>query len=98
MSQAKTDRSRLELASTLKKCAKKHGKDAYLIMIDLVTPDQLLQFKADAFVNTACPRLAIDEVGRFPSPMLTPQEFEIVLGEREWERLVLDEITEEPMQ
>jgi 2-(3-amino-3-carboxypropyl)histidine synthase len=30
--------------------------------------------------------------------MLTPQEFEIVLGEREWERLVLDEITEEPMQ
>jgi 2-(3-amino-3-carboxypropyl)histidine synthase len=32
--------------------------------------------------------------GRFPAPMLTPQEFEIVLGEREWEKLVLDEITE----
>jgi 2-(3-amino-3-carboxypropyl)histidine synthase len=30
--------------------------------------------------------------------MLTPQEFEIVLGERGWERLVLDEITEEPMK
>lgn len=95
---SKNGQERLELASALKKCAKKHGKDAYLIMIDLVTPDQLLQFKADAYVNTACPRLAIDEVGRFPSPMLTPQEFEIVLGEREWERLVLDEITEEPMQ
>ena len=65
--------------------------------MDLVTPDQLLQFKVDAYVNTACPRLAIDGIGRFQSPMLTPQEFEIVLGEREWEKLVLDEITEEPI-
>jgi 2-(3-amino-3-carboxypropyl)histidine synthase len=94
---SKNGQQRLELASSLKKCAKRHGKEAYLILIDLVTPDQLLQFKVDAFVNTACPRLAVDEVGRFPSPMLTPQEFEIVLGEREWEKLVLDEITEEPV-
>ena len=94
---SKNGQKRLELASSLKERAKRHGKEAYLILIDLVTPDQLLQFKVDAFVNTACPRLAVDEVGRFPSPMLTPQEFEIVLGEREWEKLVLDEITEEPV-
>ncbi len=94
---SKNGQERMELASSLKALAKKHGKEAHLILIDLVTPDQLLQFKVDAFVNTACPRLAIDEVGRFPSPMLTPQEFEIVLGEREWESLVLDEITEEPV-
>lgn len=94
---SKNGQKRMELASSLKELAKKHGKEAYLILIDLVTPDQLLQFKVDAFVNTACPRLAVDEVGRFPSPMLTPQEFEIVLGEREWEKLVLDEITEDPV-
>lgn len=94
---SKNGQERMNLASSLKNLAKKHGKEAHLILIDLVTPDQLLQFKVDAFVNTACPRLAIDEVGRFPSPMLTPQEFEIVLGEREWEKLVLDEITEDPV-
>jgi 2-(3-amino-3-carboxypropyl)histidine synthase len=94
---SKNGQKRMKLASSLKALAKKHGKEAYLIFIDLVTPDQLLQFKVDSFVNTACPRLAIDEVGRFPSPMLTPQEFEIVLGEREWENLVLDEITEVPV-
>lgn len=94
---SKNGQERMNLAFSLKALAKKHGKEAHLILIDLVTPDQLLQFKVDAFVNTACPRLAIDEVGRFPSPMLTPQEFEIVLGEREWENLVLDEITEEPV-
>ncbi|MCQ1536059.1 diphthamide biosynthesis enzyme Dph2 [Methanosarcina sp. KYL-1] len=94
---SKNGQKRMELASSLKALAKKHEKEAHLILIDLVTPDQLLQFKVDAFVNTACPRLAIDEVGRFPAPMLTPQEFEIVLGERDWEHLVLDEITEEPV-
>ena len=94
---SKNGQERMKLASSLKALAKQHGKEAYIILIDLVTPDQLLQFKVDAFINTACPRLAIDEVGRFPSPMLTPQEFEIVLGEREWENLVLDEITEEPV-
>lgn len=94
---SKNGQERMGLAASLKELAKKHGKEAHLILIDLVTPDQLLQFKVDAFVNTACPRLAVDEVGRFPSPMLTPQEFEIVLGEREWDKLVLDEITDEPV-
>ena len=95
---SKNGQARMDLATSLKMLAKKHGKEAHLILIDLVTPDQMLQFKVGAFINTACPRLAIDEVGRFPSPMLTPQEFEIVLGIREWEDLVLDEITEEPLK
>ncbi|WP_319508514.1 diphthamide biosynthesis enzyme Dph2 [uncultured Methanolobus sp.] len=91
----KPGQERMGLAEELKNMAKKHGKDAYIFTMDLVTPDQLLQFKVDAFVNTACPRLAIDEVGRFHSPMLTPMEFEIVLGEKQWEELVFDEITGE---
>ncbi|MEZ5334742.1 MAG: diphthamide biosynthesis enzyme Dph2 [Methanolobus sp.] len=92
---SKPGQERMELARAMKKMAEKHGKEAYILTMDLVTPDQLLQFKVDAFVNTACPRLAIDEVGRFNAPMLTPLEFEIVLGEREWEELYFDEITGE---
>jgi len=92
---SKPGQERLELAGRLKDIALKNGKQAHILSMDLVTPDQLLQFKVDAFVNTACPRLAIDEVGRFHAPMLTPQEFEIVLGEREWDNPVFDEITGE---
>lgn len=92
---SKPGQERLELAGELKELALKHGKQAHILSMDLVTPDQLLQFKVDAFVNTACPRLAIDEVGRFNAPMLTPQEFEIVLGEKEWDNPVFDEITGE---
>ncbi|WP_406656359.1 diphthamide biosynthesis enzyme Dph2 [Methanolobus sp. ZRKC2] len=92
---SKPGQERIELAEKLKSLAQKHEKQAHILSMDLVTPDQLLQFKVDAFVNTACPRLAVDEVGRFNAPMLTPQEFEIVLGEKEWENLVFDEITGE---
>lgn len=90
---SKPGQQRMTLALKLQDLIRKHGKDARVIMMDLVTPDQLLQFKVEAFVNTACPRLAIDEVGRFNAPMLTPPELEIVLGEKKWEDLVFDEIT-----
>ncbi|WNY27944.1 hypothetical protein MmiEs2_01230 [Methanimicrococcus stummii] len=90
----KNGQYRKTLADSIQNKAKAHGKDAFILFMDFVSPDQMLSFKADAFVNTACPRLAIDDSGRYPAPVLTPQEFEIVLGEREWEDLVMDEILE----
>ncbi|MCL2142100.1 MAG: diphthamide biosynthesis enzyme Dph2 [Methanimicrococcus sp.] len=90
----KNGQYRKKLAQSLKEKAEAHGKNAYLLFMDLVTPDQMLSFKADAFINTACPRLSIDDSGLFPAPVLTPQEFEIVIGERDWEDWVMDEILE----
>jgi 2-(3-amino-3-carboxypropyl)histidine synthase len=90
----KIGQNRIELANRLAGIAKKHGKYAQLIMMDLVTPDQLLAFKVDAYVNTACPRITIDDAERFHVPILTPQEFEIVIGERKWDDLKMDEIFE----
>lgn len=92
MVSSKPGQYRMELARELKRLAEENGKTAYILILDLITPDQMLQFKVDAFVSTACPRLAVDEVGRFSAPMLTPQEFEIVIGKREWEDMVFDEI------
>lgn len=91
----KSGQDRAELALKLKENAKKHGKEGFIIMMDLVTPEQLLAFRADAYVNTACPRITIDDAERFHAPVLTPQEFEIVLGERKWENMEMDEIVEE---
>jgi 2-(3-amino-3-carboxypropyl)histidine synthase len=91
----KSGQDRMELAWKLKENAKKHGKEGFIIIMDLVTPEQLLAFKADAYVNSACPRITIDDAERFHAPVLTPQEFEIVLGEREWENMEMDEIVEE---
>jgi 2-(3-amino-3-carboxypropyl)histidine synthase len=94
----KSGQNRIELANRLAGIAKNHGKYAHLILMDLVTPDQLLAFKVDAYVNTACPRITIDDAERFHVPILTPQEFEIVMGERKWDDLKMDEILENDVQ
>lgn len=81
------------LALRLKKMLEEKGKRAYLLYMNEITPENLLPFrKLDAFVNTACPRISIDDAAKFKKPLLTPVELEIVLGTRDWEDYKLDEI------
>ncbi len=89
----KIGQCRKELAFDLCAMAEAHGMNAYILMMDMVTPDALRAFDLDAFVNTACPRIAIDGSAGFPAPVLTPVEFEVVVGERRWVDLVFDEIS-----
>ncbi len=83
---------RLEMAKDLKDLAEKHGLQANIFLMDLVSPDCLEGYRVDAWVNTACPRIAIEDVLQYKKPLLTPPEFEIVLGERTWDDYVFDEI------
>jgi len=90
----KSGQYRIKLAQRLKEMANNHGIEAFIIQMDLVTPEQLLAFKVDAYVNTSCPRVTFDDAERFHVPVLTPQEFEVVLGERKWEAVEMDEMLE----
>jgi len=63
-----------------------------IVTINEVSPDELLNLGFDCYVNTACPRLAYDDQVRFPVPVLSPQEFEILCGVRDWNRYEIDEI------
>jgi 2-(3-amino-3-carboxypropyl)histidine synthase len=65
---------------------------ATIVTMREVNPDELLNLGFDCYVNTACPRLAYDDQVRFPEPVLSPQEFEIVCGVRRWEDYAIDEI------
>ena len=66
--------------------------DASVVLIREVSEMQLRNLGFDAYVNTACPRLALDDQSRFPMPVLSPAEFEIVLGLRSWDDYTIDEI------
>ena len=66
--------------------------DAYIVAMQEVSPDVLLNLGFACYVNTACPRLAYDDQERFPVPMISPQEFEIVCGTRTFEDYQIDEI------
>jgi 2-(3-amino-3-carboxypropyl)histidine synthase len=88
----KKGQKRLKLALELKKRIEGKGKRACLISADLITPETLMPFrKLDCLVNTACPRITIDDASRYKQPMLSPQELEMVLGERDWEDYRMDE-------
>ncbi|MEE8400937.1 MAG: diphthamide biosynthesis enzyme Dph2 [Candidatus Hydrothermarchaeaceae archaeon] len=90
----KRGQMRKGLAFRLKKLIEGKGKRAYLLYLREITPENLLPFrKLDAFVNTACPRVSIDDAARFKRPLLTPVELEIVLGERGWGDYTLDEMS-----
>lgn len=65
---------------------------AIMIAMREVTADELLNLGFPVYVNTACPRLAFDDQPRFPVPVITPAEFEIVCGVRAWDAYAIDEI------
>jgi len=68
------------------------SEKAVVITMREVTAAEMINFGCGAYVNTACPRLAYDDQVRFPVPLLTPQEFEILCGVRAWEDYAIDEI------
>jgi 2-(3-amino-3-carboxypropyl)histidine synthase len=88
----KIGQERMELARGVKALAEKHDRQANIFVMDLVSPGVLEGYRVDAWVNTACPRIAIEDVLQYKQPILTPQEFEIVLGERPWDQYAFDEI------
>jgi len=68
------------------------GKKAYTVVMDDITPEKLSQYKVDAYVSTACPRIALDDSVRYSKPMLTLPELDISLGLRPWEEYAFDAI------
>lgn len=90
---SKRGQFRLELAKSLKNMINKEKREAFIIMLDNVSPDLLIPYMdLDAFVVTACPRVAIDDASMYKKPLLTPKELEIVLNKRKWEDYKIDEI------
>src|SRR5438128_3282844 len=66
-----------------------NGKKAVLLYADEIRPEKLLDFTdVDAFVDTACPRLALDDPERFQKPIVTRDEIMVVMGAWTWEQLL----------
>ena len=88
----KPGQRRMELAQKLKALGEAGGLEMFMVYLDNIEPDRLLNLGAEAAVSTACPRVALDDAAKYRIPILTPPEFEVLLGEREWEEYEFDEI------
>ncbi|MGD0249731.1 MAG: diphthamide biosynthesis enzyme Dph2 [Thermoplasmata archaeon] len=73
--------NRMPTALALQERARAHGRDAELLLFDRLDPRDLEGRALDAYVNTACPRIALDDGPNYPKPVLTPPEFLMALGE-----------------
>ncbi|HVO37198.1 MAG TPA: diphthamide biosynthesis enzyme Dph2 [Candidatus Acidoferrum sp.] len=84
----KPGQKRLEQALQIKQKLEKKEKVANLFAVNEIVPEVLNEFPSvEAYVNTACPRVSLDDASRFRKPVLTVDEALVVVGELSWEEL-----------
>jgi 2-(3-amino-3-carboxypropyl)histidine synthase len=88
----KPGQNRTSLASRVKEKIKGRGYQSTIICLDNIKPELIDYLPFQAYINTACPRLTIDDYLLYKKAMISPIELEIVLGERDWEKYQFDEI------
>jgi 2-(3-amino-3-carboxypropyl)histidine synthase len=85
----KPGQSNPQIALSILKQIEETGKKAVILYADEIVPAKLLDFSdIDVFVDTACPRLALDDPERFPKPILTRDEILVAVGAWTWEQLL----------
>jgi 2-(3-amino-3-carboxypropyl)histidine synthase len=85
----KPGQSNPQMALSILKQVEEAGKKAVILYADEIVPQKLLDFTdIDVFVDTACPRLALDDPERFPKPIITRDEILVAIGAWTWEQLL----------
>jgi len=84
----KPGQMRAKLAMELKKLIEEAGKISEIVVVDDVREDYLLDLPYEAFANTACPRLSIEDQERFRKPILLPTEVAVALDRLNWEEVI----------
>lgn len=69
------------MAESLRQRAEARGLSATVIAFGRLDPADLAGRAFDAYVNTACPRIATDDAASYERPVLTPPEFLMAIGE-----------------
>ena len=68
---------------------KEQGKNVITITMSELTPDKIMNFyHIDAFIELACPRIAIDDFAMFSKPILTFKEALVAVGELSWDEIL----------
>ena len=84
----KSGQEKLSKAFEVKKKLDKSGRKTTLLALREITPEALMQFpNINAFINTACPCVAIYNASNFLKPVLNVNEALVMLGEMNWEEL-----------
>lgn len=75
---------RFKLAARIKDWIAEANAETELLILDEINPRQLNDLPFDAYVNTACPRIALDDFKKCSKPILTPWELRAAIGKETW--------------
>jgi 2-(3-amino-3-carboxypropyl)histidine synthase len=54
-----------------------------------MTPDKIYNFyNVEGFIELACPRIAVDDYGKYKKPIITFKEAMVVIGKKKWSDLL----------
>jgi len=75
----KPGQKNMKIAEDVFKVLRRNGKNVFLFCLNEITPENLENFpEIDVYVNTACPRVGLDDYDRFSKPIILPKEvFEV---------------------
>ena len=54
----------------LKEKLEKEGKEVFILAFDEITPEKIEGLKLDFLINFACPRIGIDDLGKYKIPLI----------------------------
>ncbi len=78
----------LSIARYCEKELQKRGKKAYIIIVDELSPQTLMNFPdLEGYIQTACPRISIDDVMLYKKPILNIEQFMILIGHKRFEEI-----------
>lgn len=77
----KKGQCRPELAEEIKQRLEEKDKEVLVFSMDEAKPAKLKGVKVDCWVNTACPRIAVEHRTNFSVPILNPDEVDKIIGD-----------------
>lgn len=88
----KGGQQRKKTAERLLEIGEQSGKDMVMIELDEIGKRAIDDLDVDCIINTACPRIVLDDAANYDAILLTPDEFEIAIEKKEWENWEMDQI------
>ncbi len=70
----KPGQCKIESAANIRNILKEKGIESFILSMDEIKPEKLEGFELDAYINTACPRIAIENRTEFKKPILNTDE------------------------
>ena len=70
-------RGQSKLPFEVKKKLEARGKEVYIFAMDEITPEKLMGLKIDAAINLACPRIGVDDLERYKTPIVNLEHIDL---------------------